>query len=102
MLNSLLTRIFGSRNDRLLRQFHKNVAKINSLEAELEPVAPLAGLAVLPVEPEAARAGKLAARRAVLVAAVLAELVAWEEQEPEIKMDFSTMATFQLAVLVAV
>ena len=36
MLNSLLTRIFGSRNDRLLRQFQKNVARINALEPELE------------------------------------------------------------------
>jgi preprotein translocase subunit SecA len=36
MLNSLLTRIFGSRNERLLRQFQKDVAKINALEAELE------------------------------------------------------------------
>jgi preprotein translocase subunit SecA len=36
MLNSLLTRIFGSRNDRLLRQFHKNVARINGMEPELE------------------------------------------------------------------
>jgi preprotein translocase subunit SecA len=36
MLNSLLTRIFGSRNERLLRQFHKNVARINALEPELE------------------------------------------------------------------
>jgi preprotein translocase subunit SecA len=36
MLNSLLTRIFGSRNERLLRQFQKNVAKINALEPELE------------------------------------------------------------------
>jgi preprotein translocase subunit SecA len=36
MLNSLLTRIFGSRNDRLLRQFHKNVARINAMEPELE------------------------------------------------------------------
>ncbi len=35
MLNSLLTRIFGSRNERLLRQFQKNVARINALEAEL-------------------------------------------------------------------
>jgi preprotein translocase subunit SecA len=36
MLNSLLTRIFGSRNERLLRQFEKNVARINALEPELE------------------------------------------------------------------
>ena len=36
MLNSLLTRIFGSRNERLLRQFHKNVASINALEPQME------------------------------------------------------------------
>src|SRR5690606_5012991 len=36
MLNSLLTRIFGSRNDRLLRQFQKAVARINALEPEME------------------------------------------------------------------
>jgi preprotein translocase subunit SecA len=36
MLNSLLTRIFGSRNERLLRQFQKNVARINALEPEME------------------------------------------------------------------
>jgi preprotein translocase subunit SecA len=36
MLNSLLTRIFGSRNERLLRQFQKSIAKINAMEAELE------------------------------------------------------------------
>ena len=36
MLNSLLTRIFGSRNERLLRQFQKNVARINGFEPELE------------------------------------------------------------------
>ena len=36
MLNSLLTRIFGSRNERLLRQFQKNVASINALEPRME------------------------------------------------------------------
>jgi preprotein translocase subunit SecA len=36
MLNSLLTSLFGSRNERLLRQFQKNVARINAYEAELE------------------------------------------------------------------
>ena len=36
MLNSLLTRIFGSRNERLLRQFQKNVAAINALEPRME------------------------------------------------------------------
>ncbi len=39
MLNSLLTRIFGSRNERLLRQFQKNVARINSLEPEMEKLS---------------------------------------------------------------
>jgi len=39
MLNSLLTRIFGSRNERLLRQFQKNVARINALEPELEKLS---------------------------------------------------------------
>jgi preprotein translocase subunit SecA len=36
MLNSLLTTLFGSRNERLLRQFQKNVARINAFEPELE------------------------------------------------------------------
>jgi preprotein translocase subunit SecA len=36
MLNSLLTTLFGSRNERLLRQFQKNVARINAYEPELE------------------------------------------------------------------
>ncbi|HEY0660882.1 MAG TPA: preprotein translocase subunit SecA [Lysobacter sp.] len=35
MLNSLLTRVFGSRNDRLLRQLQRSVVKINALEAEM-------------------------------------------------------------------
>ena len=39
MLNSLLTRIFGSRNDRLLRQFQKNVARINALEPAMEALS---------------------------------------------------------------
>src|SRR5918993_3838157 len=39
MLNSLLTRIFGSRNERLLRQFQKNVARINAYEPELEKLS---------------------------------------------------------------
>ncbi|MFT3806910.1 preprotein translocase subunit SecA [Arenimonas sp.] len=36
MLNSLLTRLFGSRNERLLRQFQKSVARINAFEPQLE------------------------------------------------------------------
>ena len=39
MLNSHLTRIFGSRNERLLRQFQKNVARINVLEPEMEKLS---------------------------------------------------------------
>ncbi len=35
MLNSLLTRVFGSRNERLLKQLQKNVAKINAFEPQL-------------------------------------------------------------------
>ena len=39
MLNSLLTRIFGSRNERLLRQFQKNIDRINSFEPEMEKLS---------------------------------------------------------------
>ncbi|HEX5757351.1 MAG TPA: preprotein translocase subunit SecA, partial [Arenimonas sp.] len=39
MLNSLLTRLFGSRNERLLRQLQKSIARINALEAELEKLS---------------------------------------------------------------
>ncbi|PIQ36906.1 MAG: preprotein translocase subunit SecA [Lysobacterales bacterium CG17_big_fil_post_rev_8_21_14_2_50_64_11] len=35
MINSLLTRVFGSRNERLLRQLQKSVVRINALEPEL-------------------------------------------------------------------
>ena len=33
---SILTKIFGSRNDRILRKLRKQVAKINKLEPEFE------------------------------------------------------------------
>ncbi|MFT4256993.1 MAG: preprotein translocase subunit SecA [Pseudoxanthomonas sp.] len=36
MINSLLTRVFGSRNERLLKQLQRIVVKINALEPELE------------------------------------------------------------------
>ncbi|HHW4680106.1 MAG TPA: preprotein translocase subunit SecA [Xylella taiwanensis] len=36
MINSLLTRVFGSRNERQLRQLNSIVAKINALETELQ------------------------------------------------------------------
>jgi preprotein translocase subunit SecA len=39
MFNSLLTRIFGSRNERLLRQFQKNVDRISALEPEMEKLS---------------------------------------------------------------
>ena len=39
MLNNLLTRVFGSRNDRLLRQLQRTVTKINALEPEMEKLS---------------------------------------------------------------
>jgi len=36
MLNQLLTKIFGSRNERNLRQYQKNVERINQLEDGLK------------------------------------------------------------------
>ncbi|HSI57952.1 MAG TPA: preprotein translocase subunit SecA [Ideonella sp.] len=36
MLPKLLTQIFGSRNDRLLKQFRRSVEKVNALEAQFE------------------------------------------------------------------
>ncbi|RPE79515.1 preprotein translocase subunit SecA [Vulcaniibacterium tengchongense] len=39
MLNSLLTRVFGSRNERLLRQLQRTVARINALETEMEKLS---------------------------------------------------------------
>jgi len=39
MFNRLLTSIFGSRNERQLRQLNKNVARINALEPEFEKLS---------------------------------------------------------------
>ncbi len=39
MINSLLTRVFGSRNERQLRQLNRIVAKINALEPEMEKLS---------------------------------------------------------------
>jgi preprotein translocase subunit SecA len=39
MLNKVLTSIFGSRNERLLKQLGKNVAKINALEPQFEALS---------------------------------------------------------------
>ncbi|MGY0558020.1 preprotein translocase subunit SecA [Lysobacter sp. A421] len=39
MLNNMLTRVFGSRNDRLLRQLQRSVIKINALEPEMEKLS---------------------------------------------------------------
>ncbi|MGC7560822.1 preprotein translocase subunit SecA [Pasteurella sp. PK-2025] len=36
MFRSLITKVFGSRNDRILRRLNKNVIKINKLEPEFE------------------------------------------------------------------
>ncbi|WP_114969118.1 preprotein translocase subunit SecA [Rhodoferax ferrireducens] len=36
MATNILTKIFGSRNDRLLKQFRTSVVRINAMEAELE------------------------------------------------------------------
>ena len=38
MLPKLLTSIFGSRNERLLKEYRRTVAKINALEPSLEPL----------------------------------------------------------------
>ena len=35
MIQNFLTRLFGSRNERLLRQYRKKVAAINALEPEV-------------------------------------------------------------------
>ncbi|HUA81124.1 MAG TPA: hypothetical protein VL997_12180, partial [Dyella sp.] len=39
MLNRALTSLFGSRNERVLRQLSKTVARINALEPELEKLS---------------------------------------------------------------
>ncbi|MGV8942140.1 MAG: preprotein translocase subunit SecA [Lysobacter sp.] len=39
MLTNLLTRVFGSRNERLLRQLQRTVVKINALEPEMEKLS---------------------------------------------------------------
>jgi preprotein translocase subunit SecA len=49
MIGTLLTKIFGSSNDRYLKQLRPLVAKINELEAEIQALddAALAGKTVL-------------------------------------------------------
>ncbi|MGQ4584516.1 preprotein translocase subunit SecA [Lysobacter sp. F60174L2] len=39
MLNNLLTSVFGSRNDRLLRQLQRSVTRINALEPEMQKLS---------------------------------------------------------------
>ena len=39
MVTSLLRKVFGSRNDRILKRLQKNVNKINRLEPELEKLS---------------------------------------------------------------
>ncbi|MEO8118736.1 MAG: preprotein translocase subunit SecA, partial [Rhodoferax sp.] len=39
MATNILTKIFGSRNDRLLKQFRTSVVRINAMEVELEKLS---------------------------------------------------------------
>ena len=39
MATNFLTKIFGSRNDRLIKQYRKTVALINGLEADYEALS---------------------------------------------------------------
>ena len=39
MAINLLTKLFGSRNDRLLKQYRSGVNRINAMEAELETLS---------------------------------------------------------------
>ena len=39
MLNNLLRKVVGSKNDRDVKRMHKKVPQINALEAELEASA---------------------------------------------------------------
>ena len=39
MATNILTKIFGSRNDRLLKQYKASVTRINAMEVELEKLS---------------------------------------------------------------
>ena len=39
MLTNIAKKIFGSRNDRLLKQYRKSVAKINALEEQMKALS---------------------------------------------------------------
>ncbi len=39
MITNVLTKIFGSRNDRLLRQYQRQVREINALEPKMEKLS---------------------------------------------------------------
>ena len=39
MATNLLTKIFGSRNDRLLKQYRKTVERINAMEPQFEKLS---------------------------------------------------------------
>ena len=39
MATNFLTKIFGSRNDRLLKQYRKTVARINAMEPDYEKLS---------------------------------------------------------------
>ena len=39
MAKNILTKIFGSRNDRLLKQYRNGVVRINAMEVDLEKLS---------------------------------------------------------------
>lgn len=39
MLTNIAKKIFGSRNDRLLKQYRKSVARINALEEQMQALS---------------------------------------------------------------
>ncbi|MDP2135391.1 MAG: hypothetical protein Q8J99_17445, partial [Sulfuritalea sp.] len=39
MITGLLKKIFGSRNDRLIKQYSQTVTRINALEASIQPLS---------------------------------------------------------------
>ena len=41
MATNFLTKLFGSRNDRLLKQYRKTVARINAMEPDYEKLTDL-------------------------------------------------------------
>ncbi|TAK38537.1 MAG: preprotein translocase subunit SecA [Betaproteobacteria bacterium] len=72
MMANVLTKIFGSRNDRLLKQYSRTVARINALEPAISKLSD---------EQLRAKTGELKQRFAQRIADVPAELAAEAERE---------------------